>query len=134
MEMQINRSSFRPIRNAAALVLLQGVDTALAGALATLNRDGPGVIALLGTAAETFTSQAAISETLRDLEMQLIAECPADVSSPPAGALAAHLAAHRARYTMDAERKIHEKMFGADVALAPAVEETEEVDVDDIFF
>ena len=120
----------------AALVLLQGVDTALAGALATLNRDGPGVIALLGTAAETFTSQAAISETLRDLEMQLIAECPADVSTPPEGALAEHLAAHRARYTMDAERKIHETMFGADTAApAPAAnDDAEETDLDALFF
>jgi hypothetical protein len=118
----------------AALVLLQGVDAALADALATLNRDGPNVIALLGTAAETFVSQASISETMRDLEMQLAGECPPSALAVQTPAIADLLSAHRARYTMDAERKIHEKMFGADAAPPPAVEETEEVDVDDIFF
>ena len=119
----------------AALVLLQGVDRTLADALATLNRDGPSVIALLGTAAETFVSQASISETMRDLEMQLAGECPPSASTAQTPAIADLLAAHRARYTMDAERKIHEKMFGADAAPPPpALEETEEVDVDDIFF
>lgn len=119
----------------AALVLLQGVDRTLADALATLNRDGPSVIALLGTAAETFVSQASISETMRDLEMQLAGECPPSAATAQTPAIADLLAAHRVRYTMDAERKIHEKMFGADAAPPPpALEETEEVDVDDIFF
>ncbi len=118
----------------AALMLLQGVDAALAEALATLNRDGPSVIGLLGTAAVTFTSQAAISETMRDLEMQLVGECPPVDSSVPTGAIAEFLVAHRARYTMDAERKIHEKMFGKDPAPAAAPkEDVEEVDLDDLF-
>src|SRR5690606_37932032 len=98
-----------------------GVDAALAEALATLNRDGPNVIALLGTAAETFDSQAAISETMRDLEMQLVAACPLVASATRTESISDMLAAHRARYTMDAERKIHEKLFGADTT-APAVE------------
>ena len=119
----------------AALVLLQGVDAALAEALATLNRDGPSVIGLLGMAAETFASQATISETMRDLEMQLVAECPPARAAMPTGAIAEALAAHRARYTMDAERKIHEKMFGAEPAPAIAVtDETEETDLDALFF
>jgi len=119
----------------AALVLLQGVDAALADALATLNRDGPNVIALLGTAAETFVSQASISETMRDLEMQLVEACPPVTGAAQTPATAALLSAHRARYTMDAERKIHERLFGADaVPPPPAVEEAEDVDVDDIFF
>ncbi|MCR6670372.1 hypothetical protein [Devosia ginsengisoli] len=118
----------------AALVLLQGVDAALAEALATLNRDGPNVIALLGTAAETFVSQAAISETMRDLEMQLVAACPLMASATQTESISDMLAAHRARYTMDAERKIHEKLFGADTT-APAVEAaTESEDLDALFF
>lgn len=115
----------------AALVLLQGVDAALAEALATLNRDGPSVIGLLGTAAETFAGQAAISETMRDLEMQLVAECPPVASATPSGAAAEYLATHRARYTMDAERKIHTKMFGAEPApVTPVANDTEETDLD----
>lgn len=117
----------------AALVLLQGVDAALAEALAALNRDGPSVIGLLGTAAETFASQAAISETMRDLELQLVAECPPAASGTPTGPVAGLLAAHRARYTMDAERKIHEGMFGAEpVPAQPATETGEETDLDNL--
>ncbi len=117
----------------AALLLLQGVDTALAEALGALNRDGPSVIGLLETAAETFASQAAISETMRDLEMQLMAECPPGGTDTPTGPVADLLAAHRARYTMDAERRIHEQMFGAEPAQAePAVEPGEETDLDDL--
>ncbi|MGB3336887.1 MAG: hypothetical protein WBA73_06885 [Devosia sp.] len=120
----------------AALVLLQGVDAALAEALGALNRDGPNVVNLLGAAAETFASQATISETMRDLEMQLVEACPPAASASPTGAVAGMLASHRKRYTMDAERKIHTKMFGAEIAIAaPAVkEETEETDLDALFF
>ncbi|QDZ13073.1 hypothetical protein [Devosia ginsengisoli] len=119
----------------AALILLQGVDAALAEALATLNRDGPNVITLLGTAAETFVSQAAISETMRDLEMQLVAACPPVASATQTAAISDVLAAHRARYTMDAERRIHEKLFGADMTVSEpeAVTEASE-DLDALFF
>ena len=118
----------------ASLVLLQRVDKSLAEALGTLNRDGPSVIKLLGAAAETFGGLAEIAETMRDLQMQLAAECPEHGSSRPTREAADLLAAHRKRYTMDAERRIHEKMFGADVSAPAVVEVTEEVDVDDIFF
>ena len=121
----------------AALLLLQGVDAALAEALATLNRDGPNVVSLLGDAAETFASQASISETMRDLEMQLAEACPSTTAAAPAGALADLLANHRKRYTMDAERQIHTRMFGADLVTPAAVEATEaaeETDLDALFF
>ncbi|KRA42168.1 hypothetical protein [Devosia sp. Root635] len=122
----------------AALVLLQGVDATLAEALATLNRDGPNVIALLGNAAETFVSQAAISETMRDLEMRLVAACPPATAAAQTPAIAAMLSAHRARYTMDAERRIHEQLFGPDAAPAveaePASQDGEETDLDALFF
>ncbi|MHA6729125.1 hypothetical protein [Devosia sp. A369] len=112
----------------AALVLLQAVDKGLAEALATLNRDGPNVIGLLGTAAMTFTSQASISETMRDLELQLVAECP-DMAMAPSAAIAEALDGQRKRYTMDSERRIHTEMFGSAKA-----EEVVEAEVDDIFF
>jgi hypothetical protein len=119
----------------AALLLLQSVDKALAEALATLNRDGPNVIALLGDAAETFADQASISETMRDLEMRLVAACPAAPSTPPSAAIADLLATLRTRYTMDAERRIHTKLFGADTAAPPpVVAAAAEAEIDDIFF
>jgi hypothetical protein len=73
---------------------------------------------------------------MRDLEMQLVEACPPAASASPTGAVAGMLASHRKRYTMDAERKIHTKMFGAEIAIAaPAVkEETEETDLDALFF
>jgi hypothetical protein len=119
-----------------SLVLLQNVDKTLATALGALNRDGPNVIKLLSVAAETFTDQAAISEIMRDLQLQLVAECPGSDAAPLSPPIAEALALHRNRYTMDAERRIHEQIFGADMAAAPAVEDqpaSAEQD-DDIFF
>ena len=118
----------------ASLVLLQRVDKSLAEALGTLNRDGPSVINLLGAAAQTFGGLTDIAETMRDLQMQLAAECPEHSSAKPTGEVANLLDAHRKRYTMDAERRIHEKMFGADLSAPVVMEAAEETDADDIFF
>ena len=93
------------------MVLLQGVDRSLADALATLERDGPNVIGLLGNAAETFADQAAISESMRDLHARLVAECP-----PLDGAVPDTISALTEKlwsaYTMDAERRVHEQLLG----------------------
>lgn len=121
----------------AALLLLQSVDKALVEALNTLNRDGPSVINLLGNAAETFASQASISETMRDLELRLIAQCPTQADASPVGVIAETLATQRGRYTMDTERRIHSDLFGADEPVDPAPVATDEAadgDLDDIFF
>lgn len=121
----------------AALLLLQSVDKALVEALNTLNRDGPSVINLLGNAAETFASQASISETMRDLELRLIAQCPTQADASPVGVIAETLATQRGRYTMDTERRIHSDLFGADEVVDPAPVATDEAadgDLDDIFF
>jgi len=102
-----------------------------------LDRDGPEVIGLLDTAAETFTGQAAISETLRDLAMQLAADHPPGDIVTPSGPVADLLADHRRRYTMDAERRIHEQLFGAEpVAAEPAStgSESRDEDLDALFF
>lgn len=122
----------------ASLVVLQQVDKSLAGALSALNRDGPNVIALLGDAAETFSSLTAIAETMRDLQLQLAEQCPTDGMPKPTGALLDAVSAQRKRYTMDAERRIHESLFGKETAVAVAeaepVSEAAEVEMDDIFF
>ena len=110
----------------AALVLLQGVDRALAQALATLESDGPKVIDLLGNAAQTFGDQDAISESVRDLQLQLLALCPPAEGRPaPVGELADRL---WSAYTMDAERRIHEDMLGARSRGAVASEAHEPAD------
>lgn len=115
----------------AALLLLQAIDKSLATALGTLNQDGPAVIGLLGDAAETFTRQSGISEGMRDLELQLAALCPPMQAAPPPAAVATLLAAHRGTYTMDAERRVHDRLLGA----APAETAAEaEAELDDIFF
>lgn len=129
-------------RASASLVLLQQVDKSLSEALGTLNRDGPSVINLLGDAAQTFASLTAISETMRDLQMQLAEACATDQALAPAGVIAETLATHRKRYTMDAERRIHERIYGSAAPTAQsqpeifeaAAEPGEEAALDDIFF
>lgn len=115
----------------AALLSLQAIDGSLATALGTLNSDGPAVIGLLGDAADVFTGQSGISETLRDLEMQLVPLCPPPAAAAPPESLGPAIAAHRALYTMDAERHIHDQLLGAVPAVAG---ESTEADLDDIFF
>ena len=119
----------------AALLLLQGVDQALAQALATLERDGLKAIALLGNAAEIFADQAAISESITDLHMRLFQHCPppGDVTSKAATQAIDRL---WAGYTMDSERSIHETFIGASPNLerAQAPVATAEDALDALFF
>ncbi|MEO8684801.1 MAG: hypothetical protein ABI414_08180 [Devosia sp.] len=120
----------------AALKLLETVDQCLAEALGVLNLDGPKVVNLLGEAAAGFADQAAISEGMDDMQIP-IAERSAESIDPPSAPLAAVLALLRSKYTMDAERRIHEQLFGKDLAAPPAVLESEasaETDLDDLFF
>lgn len=130
----------------SALGLLQGVDGSLATALATLERDGPNVIALLSNAAETFADQNAISESMSDLHLRLLALCPA-ADGPPPPALADTITKLWSAYTMDAERRIHEQMLGAPPSTpsqvaaleadgdqaAPSTDDSED-DLDALFF
>ena len=120
----------------AALKLLETVDQCLAEALGVLNLDGPKVVDLLGEAAAGFADQAAISEAMDDMQIR-IAEHSAESIDPPSAPLAAVLALLRAKYTMDAERRIHEQLFGKDLTAPPPVlasEASAETDLDDLFF
>jgi hypothetical protein len=119
----------------ASLALLDTVDRTLASAMATLNRDGPQVIALLGSAASTFGAKADMSETMRDLQIRLVAATPP--AQPERDAETNDmLTAIRKSYTMDAERQVHEHLFGRplDTEAAPPEAPTEEAALDDIFF
>ncbi|WP_137150626.1 hypothetical protein [Devosia sp. FKR38] len=120
----------------ASLLLLQGVETALAQALGALERDVPKVRALLEDAAGRFTTQAMISDGMRSLKEELVELCPQADFDRPEGALALALTEHSRRYTMDGERRIHEQMFGKTLAVAaptPAPADTATDDLD-IFF
>lgn len=119
----------------AALKLLETVDQTLAEALGVLNLDGPKVVDLLGEAAAGFADQAAISEAMDDMQIR-IAERSGPITAPSAP-VAAVLALLRAKYTMDAERRIHEHLFGQDLDAPPSAPPSEaaaESDLDDLFF
>lgn len=118
----------------ASLLLLQGVETALAEALGALERDVPRVRALLEDAAGRFTTQAMISDGMRSLKEELVALCPQEAFKQPEAALAEILTEHSRRYTMDGERRIHEQMFGKALAVAAPTPAPTETDDSDIFF
>ena len=121
----------------ASLLLLQGVETALAEALGGLERDVPRVRALLEDAAGRFTTQAMISDGMRSLREELDALCPGVDIDAPNAALAQLITEHSRRYTMDGERRIHEQMFGTSLSIAapaPAPATDTAADDLDIFF
>ena len=116
-----------------ALGLLETVDQTLAEALDVLNLDGPRVIDLLGEAAAGFADQAAISEAMTDMHIRITAL--SGETGAPSESVAALLSSLRTRYTMDAERRIHEQLFGQDLDAPPPVLASEaEGELDDMFF
>ncbi len=118
-----------------ALSLLEAVDRALAEALATLNRDGPIVIRLLGQAANTFGNHSGIAESMADLQLQLLDQCPGELPQEFAPVLVETLSDLRNTYTMDAERQIHDGLFGRAVPMPVAAnDQPTEAELDDIFF
>ncbi len=120
----------------AALGLLETVDQTLAEALGVLNLDGPKVVNLLGEAASGFADQTAISEAMADMHIRIV-EYSSDTIQAPSEPLAAILSVLRAKYTMDAERRIHEQFFGKDLSAPPpppAPEAGAEESLDDLFF
>jgi len=103
-----------------ALDIMDGLDQRIAAALARLNADGPRVVAALGAAASALAGQAALAETLDDLAVTLLALAP---GTPPAALPAAAwtvLDGLRRRYTMEAERRIHDALFAAAAPGRPA--------------
>ena len=121
----------------SALKLLETVDQCLVEALSVLNLDGPKVVNLLGEAAASFDDQAAISEAMDDMHIRIVEHC--GPVSEPNEPVAAILGLLRAKYTMDAERRIHEQLFGKDLAAPPATVASDtpaeaETDLDDLFF
>ncbi len=121
---------------AASLTQLEGVGMRMKKALVELYDDGPKVADRLHQAVDSLANHGAISEALSDIELSVAALDP----SPPAGTsgnddpeLTALLATLRKRYTMDAERRLHDAFTGIEVAPEP-VADTSESALDDLFF
>ncbi|WP_421952076.1 hypothetical protein [Pelagibacterium sp.] len=109
-----------------ALELLSGLDQKLAGALSSLDTDGTKVIALLQRAANGLDGLGALSEAMDDIRMQIAGLAPDETPSEHTAELAALVAGLRRLYTMEAERAVHDGLFGAPQAgiATPAVPDT----------
>lgn len=95
-----------------ALELLSGLDQKLANALSSLDTDGTKVIALLQMAANGLDGLGALSEAMDDIRMQIAGLAPGEVPSEHTAELAGLIAGLRRLYTMEAERAVHDALFG----------------------
>ena len=111
---------------AQAAELLGGVDRRLNDALALLDKDGPAVIKYLAEAADRLAGHDTMSEAIEDAALRM-AELGSDRAMPLAGSRPL-LGVLRKAYTMEAERKIHDRFAGA-APVAAIVE-----DVADLLF
>ncbi|MBN9308531.1 hypothetical protein [Devosia sp.] len=122
----------------AALGELEAVGFRMKNALVELYADGPQVARRLDDAVADLAGHATISEAISDIEFALTrprgAEADHGAPDAPAGidpALEPFLATLRRRYTMDAERRLHDGFTG----LAPEAEpEPAADDLDDLLF
>jgi len=116
-----------------AMTLLSGLDERLATAMASLNADGPKVIALLGAAAKGIDGQVRLSESMDDIAMQIAALSSEPMPAPVPEELTPVLERLRKSYTMEAERRIHTGFFGGAAPVAPAAE-NDDFDMDAMMF
>ncbi|UYQ72047.1 hypothetical protein OF122_18760 [Pelagibacterium flavum] len=103
-----------------ALELLSGLDQKLATALSSLDTDGTRVIALLQKAANGLDGLGALSEAMDDIRMQIADLAPDEIPSEQSAQLTGLIAGLRRLYTMEAERAVHDTLFGPPVASAAA--------------
>lgn len=103
-----------------ALELLSGLDQKLAAALSSLDTDGTRVIALLQKAANGLDGLGALSEAMDDIRMQIADLAPDEIASEQSAQLTGLIAGLRRLYTMEAERAVHDTLFGPPVASAAA--------------
>jgi hypothetical protein len=87
------------------------VDKRLSDALALLERDGREAESLLGEAADGFAMQGEIGETLSDIRFGIEALAGDDSGTPEHESLTAMLVQIRETYTMESERRLHDRMF-----------------------
>jgi hypothetical protein len=110
----------------SGLDLLAAIGVRMATAMRDLDRDGPVIARRITEAMHYFGEHDAISEALSDVEFTLTDLAgPGDVPADYLGTL-------RKRYTMDMERRIHDRFAGAP---PPAAEpEPAETNLDDLLF
>jgi hypothetical protein len=115
----------------AALSELEAVGFRMKNALVELYADGPQVASRLGDAVSALAGHAAISEAFSDIEFALVLpDGAAGAEIDPA--LEPLLATMRRRYTMDAERRLHDGFTG--IAPEAEPEPAAEADLDDLLF
>jgi hypothetical protein len=122
---------------AASLTQLETVGMRMKKALVELYDDGPRVADRLHQAVDSLANHGAISEALSDIELGIAGLIlPREGDHPESGDAAEldqFLATLRKRYTMDAERRVHDAFTGIEVAPEPAAD-TSETALDDLFF
>jgi hypothetical protein len=126
----------------AALEQLETVGFRMKKALVDLYDDGPTVAARLDDAISALASHAAISEALSDIEFTLatlasgtdliLPEQVEQGENEPS--ITDFLATLRRRYTMDAERRLHDAFTGLDPEPEPVAESSGDDALDDLFF
>ncbi|HTJ57334.1 MAG TPA: hypothetical protein VL418_07210 [Devosiaceae bacterium] len=123
----------------AGIQLIEAVDGRLGEALLALDRDGPKATALLAEAAAGLGGHAEIAEALADSQMrfaELATEAQADTGVTDEASLAAALKHLRKAYSMEEERRIHDRIAGRILPnAAPPVETAPAEDSgDDVLF
>ena len=116
-----------------AMTLLTSLDEGLSAAMASLNVDGPKVIALLQAAARGIDGQSRLAESMDDIALQIAGLSVDAMPDPLAEELTPVLERLRKTYTMESERQIHNRLFGA--PSASAVEEpADDMDLEALMF
>lgn len=120
---------------ADGLQLMERVDGRIREALGVLEKAAPLVADYLDGASSGFSNHQAISETLADAQMQLVALGSGTVAPPEADSpLASLLEGIRKSYTMESERQIHDRLFGKPApVVAPPVPSESGVEGLDMF-
>lgn len=116
----------------AALELLEAVGFRMKNALVELYADGPKVAGLLDDAVSALAGHAAISEAMSDIEFALVV--PDGAGQAGAEGHEEFFATLRRRYTMDAERRLHDTFLGVAPSAEPEPAAEAEVDLDDLLF
>lgn len=120
---------------AAGLALMESVEARIAEALRVLGQAGPTVADLLGGAGGEFANHQDISEALSDTQIRIVELGQVEgYRAEPGSPLADLLATIRKSYTMDAERRIHDAMWGKPaVAIVAPPEAAAEIQDFDLF-
>jgi hypothetical protein len=123
----------------AALAQLETVGMRMKKALVELYADGPRVAERLDGAVDSLANHGAISEAPSDIELGVAAILPRSAGEgdqaklggggDPSPELTEFLSALRRRYTMDAERRLHDAFTGVEVTAEPLTDT-----LDDLLF